>query len=84
MVREIATLCHKAGNDSVEFATFESQGLVRLLSIAFLACAQTSEVLGSFGSVLGVQCDLNSSSLLTANLDIEIHLGLFIGDFRFA
>ncbi len=73
---EVTSLGHEAGNDTMELAALEVEGLT-LLSLAFLASAEALGVLSSAGSVGSVESHLNSASSLAADGDIEEYFGHF-------
>ena len=66
---EVSALGHEAGDDSVESATLEVEGLA-LATDSLLSSAESSEVLGGDGSVT-VEGHCDSASGLGVNADIK-------------
>lgn len=71
---EVATLSHKARDDSVEAAALVVEGLAGLAD-ALLASAESSEVLRGHGGV-GEQVEGDAASGLTTNGDVKEDLGV--------
>ena len=72
--REVASLGHETGNDAMELGTLEVEGLSALTN-TLLASAESSEVLSSLWSVLGVEVNDDSAYALAADRHIEENLG---------
>jgi hypothetical protein len=64
--REITTLDHELLDDSVEDGAFVREKLSGF-AFAFLACAESSEVLGSLGDDIVVQLEADPTFWLVAN-----------------
>jgi len=65
---EVAALDHEFRNDTMEFATLKAE--------AFLSGAESAEVLGRLRNDIGVKGELDATSGLTANGDVEKNLGV--------
>lgn len=65
---EVSTLQHELGDDSVE----DGVGVTK----ALLAGAQSSEVLGGLGHLVGKQLKVDLADGLAANRDLEKHSGV--------
>lgn len=65
---EVTALDHKVRNDTMEFATLEAEAL--------LSGAEGTEVLGRLRNNIGEKGELDATSGLTANGDVEENLGI--------
>ena len=74
-IGEITTLEHELGNDSVEDASLEMQGLSALAS-TLLSSAKSSEVFSSLWYRISVQLHDDTASGLIVQGDIEENLGV--------
>lgn len=69
-VGEVTALQHEVGDDAVEAAALEVEGLARLAD-TLLAGAEGPEVLDSLGDGLSVQLHLDAAGILAVNVDVE-------------
>mmetsp|Transcript_3060 Transcript_3060/g.7416 ORF Transcript_3060/g.7416 Transcript_3060/m.7416 type:complete len:286 (+) Transcript_3060:878-1735(+) len=74
-VREVAALAHEAGDDAVEDRAFEVKGLARLAETP-LAGGERSEIVGRSWGDLREELELDSPSVLSADADVEEHVGI--------
>jgi hypothetical protein len=74
---EITTLDHELLDDSVKDRAFVRKGLAGF-AFAFLASAESSEVLGGLGYDIVVQLEADPTFWFVANCDIEIDSAAFL------
>jgi len=73
--REVAALGHEPGDDAVEGAALEVQGLARLAH-ALLAGAEGAEVLGRRGGGVGAELELDAAEVLVVHGHVEEDAGV--------
>merc|ERR1719189_2629080 len=74
-VREVPSLAHEVGNDTMERATLEVERLAHLAS-ALLAGAEAAEVLSGLGRDIGSELHYNAACSRTVQSHVEEHFGI--------
>jgi len=72
---EVTTLKHELGDDTVEAGALVVEGLAGAAS-ALLAGAESAEVLGGLGGLVGEKLHDNAARGRTANGDVEVNSGV--------
>ena len=70
---EVTTLAHEVGDDAVEGGSLEVQRLARATN-ALLSSAEGTEVISSLRANVSKELELNATSILTGDIDLEEHL----------